>query len=524
MLKFYKGPISSYNSTTHGDGLYLTTDTYEIIYDGKSYSRKGRIVNSITGISVGSEGLHIKYLNGTEEILPIAGGSSTGFTYFEDTDSLSLGANSQANGQSSVASGTSSAVGTFSNASGDQTVASGESSHSEGYMTTASAKTAHAEGYQAVAGGLYSHAEGLWTVTSGVAEHAQGKYNISHSGAIHSIGIGNSESTRTNAMTILNTGDVYIKGIGNYSGTTLKGASTLQSVVDGIQGGYTYNDQSKSVTFQYDEGDSSLNSADADYSFVIGFNNKAHRQGALQAGNSFVGGDNCNAYHSNSFVFGQGLFTVIGNQTILGKYNKGLSHWNDKPVLELGFGSSDSSRSTLFLVNASGWSASLGGFAQNNIGDFAEYFEWFDGNPDYEDRIGYMVQANGDKIEIAENLENCIGVITGTAAFVADSGYLEWHDRFLRDEWGRCIYEINEDGERVKIENPNYDNTKEYIPREQRKEWSPVGLLGKVLTRQDGTLKVGGYAGCKNGVATDSDRGYKVLKVISDDIALLLVK
>jgi hypothetical protein len=119
MLKFYKGLLGSYDSTVHGDGLYLTTDTYEIIYDGKSYSRKGRIVNSVTGISVGSEGLHIKYLNGTEETLPLAGGSSKGFTYFEDTDALALGANSQVDGQSSVASGNSTATGKFSNASGD---------------------------------------------------------------------------------------------------------------------------------------------------------------------------------------------------------------------------------------------------------------------------------------------------------------------------------------------------------------------------------------------------------------------
>ena len=33
MLKFYKGLLGSYDSTVHGDGLYLTTDTYEIIYD-----------------------------------------------------------------------------------------------------------------------------------------------------------------------------------------------------------------------------------------------------------------------------------------------------------------------------------------------------------------------------------------------------------------------------------------------------------------------------------------------------------
>jgi hypothetical protein len=81
---------------------------------------------------------------------------------------------------------------------------------------------------------LYSHAEGLWTKTTGIAEHAQGKYNVPHTNAIHSIGIGNSESKRTNAMTVLNNGDVYIKGIGDYSGTTLNGASTLQTVVGGI--------------------------------------------------------------------------------------------------------------------------------------------------------------------------------------------------------------------------------------------------------------------------------------------------
>lgn len=410
-------------------------------------------------------------------------------------------------------------------AEGYGTTAGGQYSHSEGYKTTAGGTASHAEGYCTNAANAYTHAEGLWTKTSNTVEHAEGQYNKTHTGkTIHSIGIGTSDTNRVNAVEVTKAGDVYIKGVGGYVGTSLDNVKSLQTVVGNIQGGYTYNETARSVAFQANTTDNSDNQANADYSFVIGFNNKAHKQGELQAGNSFVGGDNCNAYHSNSLVFGQGLFTVMGNQTILGKFNKGLSHWNDKPVLELGFGSSDSRRSTLFLVNASGWSASLGGFAQNNIGDFAEYFEWADGNPDSEDRVGYMVQVNGDKIEIAENLENCIGIVTGTAAFVADSGYLEWHDRFLRDEWGRCIYEINEDGERVKKENPEYDNTKIYIPREQRKEWSPVGLLGKVLTRQDGTLKVGGFAGCKNGVATDSDKGYRVLKVISDDIALLLVK
>jgi hypothetical protein len=75
----------------------------------------------------------------------------------------------------------------------------------------------------------------LWTKTSNVVEHAEGKYNKTNTGkTIHSIGIGTSDTNRLNAVEVTNTGDVYIKGIGDYSGTTLNGASTLQTVVGGI--------------------------------------------------------------------------------------------------------------------------------------------------------------------------------------------------------------------------------------------------------------------------------------------------
>jgi hypothetical protein len=336
------------------------------------------------------------------------------------------------------------------------------------------------------------------------------------------------ESLNTNNKNIVsaineikNTTDSITNSIDGINTTT----ENITNSIDGIQQTLPiYNDTTRSYAFQINSTDGSLNQADADYSFVIGYNNKAHKQGVLQAANTFVGGDNNNAYHSDCFVFGQGLYTVMGNQTILGKFNKGLSHWNDKPVIELGYGKSDTNRDTIFLVNTSGWAASTGGFAQNSIGDFAEYFEWFDGNLENEDRIGYMVQLEGDKIKLAENFDNCIGVVTGTAAFVADSGSIEWHNRYLTDEWGRYIYEIDENGERIKKQNPEYDPTKEYIPREQRKEWSPVGLVGKILTRQDGTLSVGDFAGCINGIATKSDKGYRVLKIINNQIALLLVK
>ena len=364
--------------------------------------------------------------------------------------------------------------------------------------------------------------ESLYTTNKNIVAAINEVKNTTDSIANSISGINSSIDGINNSITGINSSITGINSSIDGINTT---TDNITNSIDSIQQALpTYNATTRSYAFQINSEDGSINKADADYSFVIGYNNKAHKQGDLQAANTFVGGDNNNAYHSDCFVFGQGLYTVMGNQTILGKFNKGLSHWNDKPVIELGYGKSDSNRSTIFLVNSSGWTASTGGFAQNSIGDFAEYFEWFDGNLENEDRIGYMVQLEGDKIKLAEKFDNCIGIVTGTAAFVADSGSIEWHNRYLTDEWGRYIYEIDENGERIKKQNPEYDPAKEYIPREQRKEWSPVGLVGKVLTRQDGTLSVGDFAGCINGIATKSDNGYRVLKIINNQIALLLVK
>jgi hypothetical protein len=134
-----------------------------------------------------------------------------------------------------------------------------------------------------------------------------------------------------------------------------------------------------------------------------------------------------------------------------------------------------------------------------------------------------MVTSNGDKILLANSIDECIGIVTGTGAFVADAAALDWHGRFMKDEWGRNIYD-EIDGVKIQKENPDYDPNQEYIPRMHRKEWSPIGLVGKVFVRQDGTLKINGHASCKNGIATNGNEGYRVLKIVNDEIALVLVK
>ena len=242
-------------------------------------------------------------------------------------------------------------------------------------------------------------------------------------------------------------------------------------------------------------------------------------------------GTNNSITQNNICLIGEGLQSAQQNQMVIGKYNTPID-WDNKNVpFIIGWGDINQKRTILAVQDGQcgsegtvdgglmTWGPMKAGASWLNA-DFGEYFEWFDGNPYNEDRIGYMVQLNNGKIELAKSFESCIGVISGTCAFVGGSCSLEWHGRFLKDEWGRHLY----DEDNNLILNPEYDETLEYIPREQRKEWSPVGLIGQVLTRQDGTLEVGGFAGCKDGIATKSESGYRVLKIVNENVALLLVK
>ena len=160
--------------------------------------------------------------------------------------------------------------------------------------------------------------------------------------------------------------------------------------------------------------------------------------------------------------------------------------------------------------------------SQSSGADYAEMFEWEDGNPDSEDRVGYFVELNGNKIIKSHSIENTIGVVSGTASVISDNPF-EWHNKFLKDKWGRYLKDDNGNI----ILNPEYDKTKEYQYRFFRKEWDAIGLIGKLFVRQDGTLSVG--CKCKpskNGIATISDdnTGYRVLEIIDDEVARILFK
>lgn len=85
--------------------------------------------------------------------------------------------------------------------------------------------------------GNNSHVEGEGTIALNSNEHAQGQYNVSNTGkisTIHSIGIGQDDAHRQNAVEVLNDGDVFIYGIGDYDGSDPGNATSLQSLIGGV--------------------------------------------------------------------------------------------------------------------------------------------------------------------------------------------------------------------------------------------------------------------------------------------------
>ena len=189
--------------------------------------------------------------------------------------------------------------------------------------------------------------------------------------------------------------------------------------------------------------------------------------------------------------------------------------------------------------------ATFAGAVTGTGANYAEYFEWADGNPNKEDRIGLIVTLDGEKIRPANSEDDILGVISGNAIVIGDNAEWQWKEKYLHDDYGRVMVEMIEECEYVynavngsadKISlgltphytlNPNYDSSQEYIRRSDRPEWSTVGLIGKLHVTDDGSCVVGKYATVgNNGVATNSETktNMKVMKRISDTVVLVFMK
>lgn len=325
--------------------------------------------------------------------------------------------------------------------------------------------------------------------------------------------------------------------------------------------------------------DDIVGTANGDYAIKIGVQCGANGAYSIGAGHgSIANGDNSVAlgylaatYGKNAIALGYhagvveeagaalGSYTVAKSaQTVVGKCNN--SNVSDGANLE------DQTTGSVFMVGngyvavttnddgttnttitgsnvlrctAAGKTHGASSFSGTGA-DFAEFFEWFDGNPDNEDRRGRFVALQGDKIALANADDDYIGVISGAQAFIGNAASEDWQGRWLKDVFGERItkevdipeYTDKETGKVVPahkatrfVENPNYNPDEKYISREFRKEWATVGMLGQVVVVDDGTCIVGGFCRpSKNGVGTAAESGYRVMKRIDENHIKVLVK
>lgn len=177
------------------------------------------------------------------------------------------------------------------------------------------------------------------------------------------------------------------------------------------------------------------------------------------------------------------------------------------------------------------------GGADIGSADYAEMFEWADGNPDAEDRRGYAVCLDGEQVRFATSDDapaDIIGIVSAEPGVLGDSASLNWQGMHLKDDYGRKLrnaveylvwnndddappsaddehdapaYRVpvaelgtgsaldqtipdyaREDNIRKTyyelVQNPDYDPEQTYVARRNRKEWDAIGMLGKLALRK----------------------------------------
>lgn len=258
----------------------------------------------------------------------------------------------------------------------------------------------------------------------------------------------------------------------------------------------------------------------------------------MTAGDSVISADDCQAFGTGVQVFGK-------SSMVQGKYNILDRKQPNTYAHIVGNGTDGDNRSNAYTLDWQGNGTFAGTVSSSTGADYAEYFEWKDGNPNNEDRVGYIVTLDGDKIVKANTGDDILGICSGTAMVLGDSAEWNWYKRYLTDDFGRIIYEdrmehheaiYNDDGELIKEawdeevhapkQNPEYDASQPYVKRADRPEWQIVGMMGKIYVRDDGSCVVNGYADVKDGIATKANgkTNMRVMERVTDNIVRVLMK
>lgn len=254
-------------------------------------------------------------------------------------------------------------------------------------------------------------------------------------------------------------------------------------------------------------GDHSTSAGITERSLVVGRNNTVND-------NSLAVGHNCIAT-TNSVAIGEAAVTV---------------GYPAAPVIAMNNGSSagggaGSTANTVVIDSgnqAPGGAIAIGGAGGNGnvyleagvfasgAADYAEMFEWADGNSKNNpgnavDRRGLFVHLDPasstglqDSMKIVPGYVPAsakgygappIGVVSGRPVILGDAGELQWTQTHEVDDFGATKYQVVK-GKKLPKVNPNYNPNKSYQPRSQRVEWTAVGMLGKLFVRTSGVQPI----------------------------------
>lgn len=447
-------------------------------------------------------------------------------------------------------------LGSYATAEGEEVTASGVNSHAEGYYTIASASQSHAEGNSTTASGAFSHAEGRNTQATKVADHAEGQGSIASGITSHAEGnetnaSGENSHAEGNETKALGKNS-HAEGWGTQSINISDHAEGGHSVASGSYSHAEGSNTTASGNTSHSEGNNTTASGDSSHSegyLTTASGYCAHSEGSSTEASgidSHAGGTGSVASKFGSFAHGKFAFSGANYQTVIGRYN--VKSTNESDIFIVGDGTDESSRINRFRLGVGG-SYIMGGYNTGGA-DYAEMFEWQDGNPENQDRAGLFVTLDGNKIKIATPEDDFIlGVVSGSPSVVGDVYDDQWKGMYMTDIFGRPIYEMRDfpaetrtivkpDGTEETREiipaqtksvpklNPDYNNKEEYLPRSKRPEWDAVGMMGKLVVIDDGSCEVNGWCKvgeCGKGTKSETRTHYRVMERLDDNHIQILI-
>ena len=404
---------------------------------------------------------------GGGDFVSITEGANTGYgTSYRAANPANyghIGASAVDLSYSNSASTTRGAIGAYSTATGYRTTASGYGATAMGYSTTSSSSYSTAMGQNTISSAYGTAAMGRGTTASASYSTAMGGYSTASGSFSTAMGIGTSaKATSSTAMGDYTTASgSYSTAMGRNGGTGSAGTTLLGVAYSATTATVTTADLN--LVFKVNQAgngyfDGAADLGAADYAeYFESFDGTPLERGHFV---SFVEGSNCLEYGNADIV---GIVSsspaVVGDSQSLhykGKYKKDeFDTYIREPVVV-------TEELHVLLVQPTG-----------------DYWEVVESGSFEDDMETFLIEIkNKETQEVLETITDKTAV-AGRREYSFEVEVVSTYTHTMID----------------KVLSDTYDEALDYVPRSDRPEWSPVGLLGKLWVHlaADEIVKVGDY-------------------------------